>query len=128
MLLLLRTDLELLPLLLQLVMLLIQSHRGPSLLLSDQLLQGNLNLKRKPRVYAHKFITTTSPPVPFLQLGGHNWVFRFACTWNIKRTLICAFQGHQPITEVDLHLVLEHDFFFSRPRAAKTLKGIMHQM
>ena len=37
------------------------------------------------------------------------------------RTLIRAFQCHQPITEVDLHLdhVLEH-IFFSRLRTAKT--------
>ncbi len=38
-----------------------------------------------------------------------------------KRILVRAFQGHQPITEVDLHLdhVLEHAFF-SRLREAKT--------
>ncbi len=36
-----------------------------------------------------------------------------------KRTLMCAFQSHQPITEVDLHLdhVPEHAFFL---RLAKT--------
>ena len=47
--------------------------------------------------------------------------FCFTCTRSIKLKLWRVFQGHQPITEADLHLdhVLEH-VLFSRLRTAKT--------
>ncbi len=33
--------------------------------------------------------------------------------WSKKRTLLCAFQGHQPITEADLHLDHVPEYVFS---------------